>query len=251
LTPEVIEAVLGDFRSWLQQAAVSASAAESAETQPVDLHTLLSQFTALRHDVNLQTRAVRAQQEQNAATLAQLGEAVQTIQRLQSTPRQDPGAEDTLRPLVKVLIDTRDALALAEPEVRRVRSSLFPALESLVQGVTKTRGLWSRLFGGAADSSGGRESAERVHQLLDSVVTGYKMSLQRLDRAIEQTGLEPISCVGQPFDPEEMEVVAVAADSGQPSGTVVEEVRRGYRWRNRVFRFVQVSVARDAQEGRG
>ena len=42
----------------------------------VDLYTLVGQFTALRQEVNLQTRAVRAQQEQNAETLRQLAEAV-------------------------------------------------------------------------------------------------------------------------------------------------------------------------------
>jgi molecular chaperone GrpE len=72
------------------------------------------------------------------------------------------------------------------------------------------------------------------------------MSLQRLERTLEQTGLEPIPCVGQVFDPEQMEVVATATDQGRAPGKVVEEVRRGYLWRGRVFRFAQVSVARSS-----
>jgi molecular chaperone GrpE len=75
-------------------------------------------------------------------------------------------------------------------------------------------------------------------------LTGYAMSVGRLERALQQYGLEPIPAVGRPFDPEQMEVVDVVPDSGQPPGEVIEEVRRGYFWRGRVFRYAQVSVAK-------
>jgi molecular chaperone GrpE len=70
------------------------------------------------------------------------------------------------------------------------------------------------------------------------------MSVQRLERALQQHGLEPIPCVGQPFDPETMEVVEVVPQSDGGGSEVVEEVRRGYLWRGRVFRFAQVKVAK-------
>src|SRR5215813_13018876 len=75
VTPDEIEAILADFRDWLREAAPPFEAPPGAE--PVDLHTLVAHFTALRHEVNLQTRAVRQQQEQNAETLRQLEAAVQ------------------------------------------------------------------------------------------------------------------------------------------------------------------------------
>jgi molecular chaperone GrpE len=89
-----------------------------------------------------------------------------------------------------------------------------------------------------------RRGRQRLGHLLDSVLTGYRMSLQRLERALEKSGLEPIPCVGQPFNPEQMEVVAAVADSGRPAGEVIEEVHRGYLWHGRVFRYAQVSVAK-------
>jgi molecular chaperone GrpE len=85
---------------------------------------------------------------------------------------------------------------------------------------------------------------ERIRQLLGSMLTGYTMSMQRLERALQQEGLEPIRSAGQPFDPERMEVVDVVAHTDRPSGEVVEEVRRGYLWRGRVFRYAQVRVAK-------
>jgi molecular chaperone GrpE len=68
--------------------------------------------------------------------------------------------------------------------------------------------------------------------------------LQRLERAIEQQGLEAIECVGEPFDPETMEVAEVVREPGRDSTEVLEEIRRGYFWRGRLFRYAQVRVAR-------
>ena len=42
----------------------------------------------------------------------------------------------------------------------------------------------------------------QVLHVLDSVVTGYTMSVQRVERALRQLGLETIQTVGEPFDPE-------------------------------------------------
>ncbi len=89
-----------------------------------------------------------------------------------------------------------------------------------------------------------RRNAERVRGLLDSLLTGYTMSLQRLERALRQNELEPIECVGESFDPERMEALEVVADNGRSPGEVVDEVRRGYLRRGRVFRFAQVRVAK-------
>lgn len=85
---------------------------------------------------------------------------------------------------------------------------------------------------------------ERTVQLLNSIVTGYTMSVQRLERTLDQQGLEAIPCVGEPFDPELMEVVDVVTGSGLPAGIVVKEVRRGYLWRGRLLRYAQVQVAK-------
>jgi molecular chaperone GrpE len=93
-----------------------------------------------------------------------------------------------------------------------------------------------------------RQAAEQVRQFFTGVVTGYTMSLQRIDRALQQFALEPIACVGQPFDPEIMEVVEVVNEPGRSGTEVLEEVRRGYRWRGRLFRYAQVRVARGVNQ---
>jgi molecular chaperone GrpE len=266
LTPEAIESILADFRAWLRDA--NAAPAVPADAEVIDLHTLLAQFTALRHEVHLQTRAARAQQEQSAETLRRLSEAVTALRTGESQVH-----DEAIRPLVKTMLDTYDALALAQREVQRVEETLLPLLEEsavlppepLEQPAAAPSWL-ARLLG--LDRVIGRrqakiadlerdlgeerarrvgctpQAADRARQMLASVVTGYTMGLQRIERALQQLELEPIPTVGQPFDPERMEVLEVVTDSGRASGEVISEVRRGYLWRGRVFRFAQVRVAK-------
>jgi molecular chaperone GrpE len=276
LTPDAIETVLADFRSWLQQvgpdnAPTSAGTEEAA--QPPDLHTLLGQFVALRHDVNLQTRATRAQQEQSAEALQLLTQALEVVERNRAAAEQTAQAnsDDVVRPLLKTLVDLYDALSLARREVQRVQAAVLPvgqdaaaeALPALPAAAPKAS-FWGRLFGSrrteaasamekqwqqalAAECERRRQAeqaAQQVRQAFDSVITGYTMSLQRVERALQQQGLEPIPSTGQPFDPEQMEVLEAVDDTGRPAGEVVEEVRRGYFWRGRVFRYAQVRVAK-------
>jgi len=292
LTPSSIDTILADFREWLQQLVFSASESgyndgldSAAPAETIDLHTLLGQFLALRHEVNLQTRAVRSQQEQSGDVLRQLVGALDLIRQNQAQAAQAAASatEEVVRPLLKTLIDLYDALALAAREVQRVQDSVLPLLEQLatadpddelpsppalppapapsrwgrwlgVKGVdtTSLTEFASRLLEQLKRERDQRRqqtqqiqaAAERIRLTLTGLLTGYTMSLQRLDRALQQHGLDPIPSVGEEYDPEFMEVLEAVSGTGQPSGEVIEEVRRGYLYKGRVFRFAQVRVAR-------
>ena len=53
---------------------------------------------------------------------------------------------------------------------------------------------------------------------------------------------------GRDFDPREHEAIANVPGSDQPEGSIVEEIRRGYRLRDRVIRPALVAVATHADE---
>ena len=133
LTPETITAVLEDFRGWLTAAATETEAAAPPVGEEVDLYTLVGQFTALRQEVNLQTRATRAQQEQNAETLRQLADAVDFLTQtpIADSPNREPLADEVVRPLLKTLVDLYDAVALAGRELQRMQETVAAALRSL------------------------------------------------------------------------------------------------------------------------
>jgi molecular chaperone GrpE len=232
LTPERIDTILADFRRWLEEIASDRRHETPGPPETVDLYTLIAQFTALRHEVNLQTRAVRTAIEQNAEVL-----------RLLAHPKADP--QEAIRPLVKALIDIADVLAVALRQVERARAA---AEELLAEPPAPRPGFLSRLFGTSDVAPAARtvqaETLGRLRTLAAGVADGYALSLRRVERVLPQFGLEPIDCARAAFDPELMEVVEAVDAPGRPSGAVVEEVRRGYRWDGKVFRPAQVKVAR-------
>jgi len=282
LTPESIERILANFRDWIGELPpIRKEPSSNGAPEPehgsgqVDLHTLVGQFVALRHEVNLQTKSTRASLEQNATTLQQLEEAVEEQRgRPEFEPERMDG-RDELRPLLKAVVDVYDALALAKRQVERQKDKIIAGLETVMNeldiepppdaGAPYRPGFWQRVMGGRDPSANTDslkqwrdrtmrkiqerqqrvgEAAEFVRQAFEGLLTGYAMSLNRIERVLPQFGVVAIDCLGEEFDPEIMEVVEAVAQSGRPAGEVLEEVRRGYIWKETVFRYAQVRVAR-------
>jgi len=73
---------------------------------------------------------------------------------------------------------------------------------------------------------------------------GLYLIRQQLEDILKQNGLERIIVsVGQPFDPGLQEAVATI-ESDKPSGTIIEEVERGYLLNRKLIRPVRVKVAK-------
>jgi molecular chaperone GrpE len=78
----------------------------------------------------------------------------------------------------------------------------------------------------------------------DPWVEGVAAIDRKLRLLLESEGVRPIEIApGLPFDPREHEALLSVPDSGQPEGTVVTELQRGYRIRDRVLRPARVAVA--------
>src|SRR2546427_5617946 len=75
-------------------------------------------------------------------------------------------------------------------------------------------------------------------------VKGLELSVRKLEEALGTHGLEPIEAVGARFDPKLHEAVGHEESRDHPEDTVVSELRRGYRVRDRVVRPALVKVAR-------
>lgn len=77
-----------------------------------------------------------------------------------------------------------------------------------------------------------------------SWVGGISAIDRKLDQLLESEGLTPIEALGKQFDPHEHEAIAQEDRPGVPDGTVVAELQKGYRLRDRVLRPAMVAVAR-------
>jgi len=67
---------------------------------------------------------------------------------------------------------------------------------------------------------------------------------RKLRQLLDSEGLTPIEALGRQFDPHEHEAIAQEDRPGVPEGTVVAELQKGYRIRDRVLRPAMVAVAR-------
>jgi molecular chaperone GrpE len=81
----------------------------------------------------------------------------------------------------------------------------------------------------------------------DPWVEGVAAIDRKLRQLLESEGVTPIEVVpGAPFDPRQHEALVTVPGSGHPEGSVVAELQRGYRIRDRLLRPVMVAVAAHA-----
>ena len=72
---------------------------------------------------------------------------------------------------------------------------------------------------------------------------------RKLRLLLESEGVTAIDATaGKPFDPREHEAIANVPDTGREEGEIVEELRRGYRLRDRVLRPALVAVAANTSD---
>ena len=75
---------------------------------------------------------------------------------------------------------------------------------------------------------------------------------RKLRQLLESEGVTPIDAApGSAFDPREHEAIASVPAPGVAAGHVVDQLRRGYRLRDRVIRPAMVAVADGSDEGAG
>ena len=78
----------------------------------------------------------------------------------------------------------------------------------------------------------------------DSLQQGVSMIQQQLRQALAEAGLEEINATGQPFDPNYHEAVSQQESVEVPEGHVVQQLRKGYKLKDRLLRPAGVVVAK-------
>jgi len=75
-------------------------------------------------------------------------------------------------------------------------------------------------------------------------IDGVRFVHQKLLSLLEKEGVRPFESVGKPFDPSLHEVVTTVPAEDTTEGTIVQEARRGYKFRDDILRPARVVVAR-------
>jgi molecular chaperone GrpE len=84
-----------------------------------------------------------------------------------------------------------------------------------------------------------RSTSEDERPLAD----GIKMIHQKFLALLEKEDVRPIVSIGEKFDPEIHEVVAMVKRKGVGHGIIIDDMRRGYFWKKELLRPAQVRIA--------
>jgi molecular chaperone GrpE len=77
-----------------------------------------------------------------------------------------------------------------------------------------------------------------------SLQTGVAMIFQQLKKVLTESGLEEVDATGQAFDPNLHEAVSQQESKDVPEGNVLQQLRKGYKLRDRLLRPATVVVAK-------
>lgn len=81
-------------------------------------------------------------------------------------------------------------------------------------------------------------------QNIDSLKQGINMIYTQVKSFLSENGAEEIDAVNKPFDPNLHEAVSQQATDEVPEGQVVQQMRKGYKYRDRLIRPAMVVVAK-------
>jgi molecular chaperone GrpE len=78
--------------------------------------------------------------------------------------------------------------------------------------------------------------------------TGVELIVKQMDEALRSLNVQPVESVGAVFDPRVHEALEMVERNDIPDHQVIEEVRRGYRIRERLLRPALVRIASNAEQ---
>src|SRR3981189_1305715 len=76
---------------------------------------------------------------------------------------------------------------------------------------------------------------------------GIELIYRQFQDALQKIGVQPIVSVGQPFDPRVHEAVEMVDTTEVPDHHVLDELQRGYKYKERMLRPAMVRVARNSR----
>src|ERR1700733_1724123 len=76
--------------------------------------------------------------------------------------------------------------------------------------------------------------------------SGVELIHKQLHDALAKLSVHPIAAKGEPFDPRFHEAIEMVETTEAPDHQVIEELQRGYKFKNRLLRPAMVKVARNS-----
>lgn len=135
----------------------------------------------------------------------------------------------------QLLRTTADFDNFKKRAARERQEAIKFANESLMQKLIPTLDNFDMAIAAATNAKDGAAQ---------SLQTGVNMILSQLRQALTEAGLEEIDATGKPFDPNFHEAVSQQETTDAPEGQVLQQLRKGYKLRDRLLRPATVIVAK-------
>lgn len=225
------------------------------ELPVVGLLQLVEAFTALRHELKLQTKGARHLESSVEQALAGLNTASRVFQSAQADERE--AAERATLPMIEALIGLDEGLLRAarafQVTHRQLTQSAPARLRESLDQQFHEQSWWRRMMAGSWHARVREAACEALARSITEefavLMEGFKLIQTRLARTLQEHQIRRLDAAGGLVDPNRMSVVELVTDSTAPPETVVEVVRPGYCWGERVIRFAEVrAVASRARQ---
>ena len=155
-----------------------------------------------------------------------------TPERLEELEQQAARAEENWDRLVRV---TADFDNFKKRAAREKQEAIKFANEALLQKLIPVLDHFDMALAAAQP---GQDAAAQ------SLQKGISMVCQQLKAALAEAGLEEVDATGKPFDPNFHEAVSQRETTNAPEGQVVQQLRKGYKLRERLLRAASVITAK-------
>jgi len=255
--------IFSRLREWLESTRSEAdslddesydpSSEENRSSPTVGFYDLVGEFTALRQELKLQTKSSRGLLEHAESALQAMHEASTRLNSAELRYREstEEMKDSNLKLLAETVINLDESLdrgrAVIEMARKRIVVESVTEFEHGLDEAYRTLsffGKWRSLKFYQMTRHLYRQQVEQGHgSLFDSVLAGFQLIQNRVLKILKDQGIERIQCIGQPVDPHFMIVNVAIPGTDFEVGTVVQEIRRGYRWHGKVLRYAEVGAA--------
>lgn len=158
-----------------------------------------------------------------------------TAEQLEELKARAAKADEHWDRLVRTMADFENFKKRA---AREKQDAIKYANEGLIEKLVPVLDNFDMAMAAAASAQNtATENAQSFH-------AGIAMIQQQLRNALAESGLEEVDASGQPFDPNWHEAVSQQETADVPEGQVVQQLRKGYKLRDRLLRPAGVVVAR-------
>jgi molecular chaperone GrpE len=138
----------------------------------------------------------------------------------------------------RLLRTTADFENFKKRAAREREEAVRSANESIVKKLVPVLDNFEMALAAAAQNKDLRPEAVK------SLREGVSMIFQQLKQVLRETGLEELDASGKKFDPSWHEAVSQQETTDVPEGHVIQQLRKGYKLRDRLMRPASVVVAK-------